>query len=114
MKIFAILFVSLFSVSAIVGQTSKQAASQTWIADVTIISPESLDHIEKGSVLIEDGRIVRVERRQGVKAPAGATVISGKGQYLIPGLIDSHVHLASVPGMGSDQLAGKEEMVKAD
>ena len=63
MKIFAILFVSVFSVSAIAGQTSKQAASRTWIADVTIISPESLDHIEKGSVLIEDGRIVRVERR---------------------------------------------------
>ena len=97
MKVFAILFMSLFSVSSIAGQASKQAASRTWIADVTIISPESLDHIEKGSVLIEDGRIVRVERRQGAKAPAGATVISGKGQYLIPGLIDSHVHLASVP-----------------
>ena len=113
MKIFAILFVSLFSVYAMAGQVPKQAASRTWIADVTIISPESLDHVEKGSVLIEDGRIVRVERRQGAKPPAGVTVISGKGEYLIPGLIDSHVHLASVPGMDFDQLGGKEEMVKA-
>jgi imidazolonepropionase-like amidohydrolase len=113
MKIFAILFVSLFSVYAMAGQVPKQAASRTWIADVTIISPESLDHVEKGSVLIEDGRIVRVERRQGAKPPAGVTVISGKGEYLIPGLIDSHVHLASVPGMDFDQMRGKEEMVKA-
>jgi hypothetical protein len=32
-----------------------------WITDVSIISLEKLDHIEKGSVLIENGRIVRVE-----------------------------------------------------
>ena len=38
-------------------------------------------------MLIEDGRIVSVERRKGTKKPAGATVVSGKGQFLIPGLI---------------------------
>jgi len=50
-------------------------------------------------VLIENGRTVSVERRKGTKKTAGAAVVSGKGQFLIPGLIDSHVHLASVPGM---------------
>jgi imidazolonepropionase-like amidohydrolase len=108
MKIFVTLFVSFFSVAAIAGQTS----SRTWISDVTIISPERLDRIETGSVLIEDGRIVRVERGPGAKKPAGATVVSGKGQYLIPGLIDSHVHLTSVPGMGFDPSGGQSEMVK--
>jgi hypothetical protein len=39
-------------------------------------------------------------------------VVSGKGQFLIPGLIDSHVHLSSVPGMDSDQARGKSEMIK--
>src|SRR6202035_77000 len=55
----------------------------------------------------------RVERRRGVKKPDGATVVSGKGQFLIPGLIDSHVHLASVPGMGFDQIGGRSERIKA-
>jgi len=73
-------------------------ANRIWITDVTIISPESLDHVGKGSVLIENGRIVRVERNALAKKPAGAKVVSGNGQFLIPGLIDSHVHLASVPG----------------
>jgi imidazolonepropionase-like amidohydrolase len=76
-----------------------------------IVSPESLDHIGNGSVLIEDGRITRVDRNQKAKPPAGATVVSGNGQYLIPGLIDSHVHLASVPGMSFDQSDGKQKMV---
>jgi imidazolonepropionase-like amidohydrolase len=76
------------------------------------ISPENLDHIEKGSVLIENGRIVSVERKTGAKKPAGATVVDGKGQFLIPGLIDSHVHLTSVPGMSFDQTESKPEMIK--
>jgi hypothetical protein len=76
----------------------------------------NLDHIEKGSVLIESGRIVSVERRNGAKKPAGATVVSGEGQFLIPGLIDSHVHLASIPGMSPEvsfgQAEGKPAMIK--
>lgn len=118
--IFAILFVSLFSVADLMGleglrskQVADQAANQIWISDVTIISPERLDHVQTGSVLIEDGRIVRVERRQGAKKPAGATVVDGKGQFLIPGLIDSHVHLASVPGIGFDQIGNNAEMIRA-
>jgi imidazolonepropionase-like amidohydrolase len=112
MKIFAIVFASFFSITAFADSASNQTASRTWITDVTIISPENLDHIERGSVLIENGRIVRVERKQGEKKPAGATVVSGKGQFLIPGLIDSHVHLASVPGMSFDQDQSKP-MIKA-
>lgn len=78
---------------------SKPAPRRTWITDVTIISPESLAHLARGSVLIEDGRIARVDRSASARPPAGATVVSGQGGFLIPGLIDSHVHLASVPGV---------------
>src|ERR1700680_5087379 len=113
MKMFVIIFASLFSIVAIADPASSQVASRTWITDVTIISPEQLDHIGQGSVLIENGRIVSVERKKGAKKPAGAAVVSGKGQFLIPGLIDSHVHLASVPGMDSDQEEGKPEVIRA-
>jgi imidazolonepropionase-like amidohydrolase len=98
MKIFFFLFAALLPVAAIAQPSPNQEPQRIWITDVRILSPEKLDHIDKGSVLIEDGRIVRVERREGAKKPAGVTVVSGEGQFLIPGLIDSHVHLASVPG----------------
>jgi len=78
------------------------AGQQTWITNVKLVSPEKLDRIDKGSVLIEDERIVRVERAA-AKAPKGARVIDGKGGYLTPGLIDSHVHLFAVPGMSFEQ-----------
>ena len=101
-----------FSIFALADSASNRAANRTWITDVTIISPEKLDHIEQGNVLIENGRIVRVERRTGAKKPDGATVVSGKGQFLIPGLIDSHVHLAFPPGMSDAQLESKSDAMK--
>jgi imidazolonepropionase-like amidohydrolase len=97
---------------AFAASASGQAAGRTWITDVTIVSPENLDHIEKGSVLIEDGRIVSVERKKWASKKTGATVVSGKGQFLIPGLIDSHVHLAVVPGMNFPVPEGEREMIK--
>src|SRR3984893_11365803 len=109
MKIFAITFASLLPIAAIAQVAPNQALERTWITDVNIVSPEKLDHIEKGSVLIERGRIVSVERRKGAKKPAGATVVSGKGQFLIPGLIDSHVHLASIPGVRPEVSFGQTE-----
>jgi Amidohydrolase family len=112
-KMFAITFALLLSGAAIAQSRGSQAAKRTWITDVCIISSEMLDHIQKGSVLIENGRIVSVERTKGAKKPAGARVVLGKGQFLIPGLIDSHVHLTLVPGMSDEQSANKSEIVKA-
>jgi imidazolonepropionase-like amidohydrolase len=111
MKTFAVLLTLLFSVPTFAGSEAHQSANRIWITDVFIVSPEKLDHIEKGSVLIDNGRITRVESGGKAKKPHGATVVSGKGEYLIPGLIDSHVHLASIPGMTWDQSASKQTMV---
>jgi hypothetical protein len=84
-------------------------AAPTWITNVRLVSPEKLDRIEKGSVLVDGERIIRVERGAGRK-PAGATVVDGKGYFLTPGLIDSHVHLHQVPGMVAEPDAALRAM----
>lgn len=112
MKIFTMTTTLLLSTAAMANPAPAQATDRTWITDVTIVSPEKLDRLERGSVLIENGRIVSVERKQGTKKPAGATVVSGKGQFLIPGLIDSHVHLVSLPGMMPGHVESKPAMAK--
>src|SRR5580704_6984059 len=115
MKKVATLFTLLISVAAFAGSGSKPKPDRIWITDAILISPENLDHIEKGSVLIEDGRITRVERTEKAKPPDGAIVVSGNGQYLIPGLMDSHVHLSSIPGIGMmpDQVKLDEPLAKS-
>jgi imidazolonepropionase-like amidohydrolase len=99
MMFFSLLLALLFSIAASDGPASDESSRRPiWITDVTIVSPENLAHVASGSVLIENGRIARVEKA-GTRPPAGANVVSGEGGFLIPGLIDSHLHLASVPGV---------------
>jgi len=109
MKIFALLLGLLLPVAILAQPSPSPVPERIWITDVRLVSPEKLDHIDKGSVLIENGRIVRVERKEGAKTPAGASVILAEGQFLIPGLIDSHVHLASVPGERPEVSFGPAE-----
>ncbi|MGA7929401.1 MAG: amidohydrolase family protein [Candidatus Sulfotelmatobacter sp.] len=116
MKLFTLVLWLLFSIVIFADSaSSQQGPSRICITDVTIISPENLDHIAEGNVLVENGRIVSVERGKATKKPADAAMVSGKGQFLIPGLIDSHVHLAAIPGMqfesSFDPNAAKPAMV---
>jgi imidazolonepropionase-like amidohydrolase len=100
MKFVFLVLALLVSGSASARPASKKSKpTRTWITDVTIVSPENLEHLDRGSVLIENGHIARVNRKANAKPPAGTMVVSGEGAFLIPGLIDSHVHLASVPGI---------------
>jgi imidazolonepropionase-like amidohydrolase len=103
-----VLFAALISVLS----SPAPAADTIWIGNVTIVSPERLDRIEAGSVLIEDGRIAAVERGAGGRPPQGARQVDGKGYFLTPGLIDSHVHLHAVPGMNAGQSAARAEMTR--
>jgi imidazolonepropionase-like amidohydrolase len=110
MKRLATLFILLLSFVAFASSGSKPEPNRIWITDVIIISPENLDHLQKGGVLIEDGRIVRVERTPNAKSPPGALEVSGNGQYLIPGLMDSHVHVSSFPADIPEQVKLNEPL----
>ena len=62
-------------------------------------------------VVIREGRIVSVGTESPGTAGPGITVIAGAGKYVVPGLIDGHVHLASVPGMLPDHESAMPEVV---
>jgi len=49
------------------------------------------------SVLVEGERLKAVAADAEIAAPAGARVVDLSGKYLLPGLIDSHEHLATPP-----------------
>lgn len=69
--------------------------AEVLIKDVQIISKEG--HISKPMhVHIKDGLIQAIA--QELPSLSAVEIIDGKGRYLIPGLIDSHVHLNGIPG----------------
>ncbi|RDZ27237.1 amidohydrolase family protein [Lysobacter silvisoli] len=72
------------------------AAPGDWlITDVTVIPADTDEVLAHRDVLIRDGRIAAVAERGQARAPRGAQRIDGQGKYLIPGLVDAHVHIAT-------------------
>jgi imidazolonepropionase-like amidohydrolase len=67
------------------------------IRGATVIDTVGTRDVDNATVVVRDGRIVSVAR--GGKAPKGARVIEARGQYLIPGLIDGHVHFFQSGGL---------------
>ncbi|MGI9242864.1 MAG: amidohydrolase family protein, partial [Verrucomicrobiales bacterium] len=86
MKLTAILLAALSPFSF---AQEEEKPSHTHITNVTIFDGVN-EQTTEGSVLIEDNLIKEVGAD--VKTPEGATVIDGGGKFLMPGLIDSHVH----------------------
>ena len=79
------------------------SAHEVRIDHVTVVSPERPSPLRDVSVSIKDDRIVAVGRS--VRSGGDSTdieIIDGKGLYLAPGLIDSHVH-ADLPGIEDAQ-----------
>src|SRR6266852_1441995 len=48
--------------------------------------------IENGSIYVHNGKIAAIGKT--VEAPANATVIDASGKWVMPGIIDSHSHIA--------------------
>lgn len=63
-------------------------AEPTTITNVNILSPDGSHFIENQTVRLEKGKIISTNNL----LSKGSLVINGQGKYLIPGLIDSHVH----------------------
>jgi imidazolonepropionase-like amidohydrolase len=64
------------------------------IRDVQLITMTGEQVLSGRSVLIGNGVIEAIGGSE-LHPPAGAVVIEGRGRYLLPGLIDMHVHLNS-------------------
>lgn len=65
------------------------------IRNVNVLAPDGEQFIPDQSILVKQNEIVAID--SAVNYPSGATIIDGKGKYLIPGLIDAHVHLFKSP-----------------
>lgn len=70
--------------------------------------------IADAALLIEDGLIAAVGRQADIAVPDGATEINDfAGQWVMPGMIDTHVHL-TMPGDGSDGQSFVEQRSDLD
>lgn len=81
--IFALLLLFIMSTASFAGDLVIQGGTVLTVTNGVI---------ENGSILIRDGKIAAIG--ESVTIPPGADVINAEGKYIMPGIIDSHSHLA--------------------
>ncbi|OBP17026.1 hypothetical protein A5320_05370 [Rheinheimera sp. SA_1] len=73
------------------------------IEHVTVLSPERDSALTDQNVLIQNGLIVSISKANvGHQFPTAIKRIDGRGRFLTPGLMDSHVHVSNTPGLLPD------------
>jgi imidazolonepropionase-like amidohydrolase len=85
----------LLALLATAAQAKGPGDGMVYITGVTVVHPEreGAAALEPHStVIIRGDRIQSVMQNVTLELPQGATVINGYGKYLIPGIVDAHVH----------------------
>ncbi|MFJ2054890.1 amidohydrolase family protein [Streptomyces sp. NPDC087908] len=61
----------------------------------TLLDPATGEVTEDAVVVIEDGTVRAAGRRGTVAAPHGVEVLDAHGRWILPGLVDAHIHLST-------------------
>ena len=69
----------------------KTTSSPLAIKNVNVLSTDCTQMLDSLTVLIKNGKIEEVAKE--IIIPKEYKTIDGTGQYLIPGLVDTHAHL---------------------
>jgi imidazolonepropionase-like amidohydrolase len=80
------------------GAQAQAQSAQTAIVGGTVVDGNGGPPIPDAVVVIDGTRITAVGRRGAVPVPAGARQIDARGRWILPGLIDTNVHLSLYGG----------------
>ncbi len=81
----------------------------TLYRDVSLFDSASAGMAAHRSILVKGERIAEVGGAD-LAAPEGAKIVEGKDAFVIPGLIDSHVHLATLPNRAEAEAIMRRDL----
>ena len=84
------------------GGTAAPAMERLAIVGATVLPMTDMERLEDQTILIEGDRIVSVGPRAQVRVPEGYRTIAAHGRFVMPGLVDMHIHLSPEPGKAGD------------
>ena len=88
----AVVLATLLAAPATAQDRLRADAPDDWlIQDATVLTVTN-GTIENGDILVRDGDIARVGTN--LSAPSGAEVYDASGEYVMPGIIEAHQHIA--------------------
>ena len=95
------------------GSSSGPAGAATYaIVDVNVLDVERGVAVRGQTVLVAGDRIERIGDSAELEVPGGVDAIDGRGRYLMPGLVDAHVHFFDAPVFGRTMVANGVVLVR--
>ena len=98
--------------AVLVVMSPAYAATVTVLKDFTLIDGTGRAAVANSALIIDAGRISWVGPVSRLKIPAGATVVDLPKKFVIPGLIDNHVHVGLVQDVTQDIKFYSRELVE--
>ena len=97
MKVFRVLspLLCVAAAVALAFACARPAGSSLAITNVTVIDVINGTPRAGQTVVVSGERILAVGDTAGIPLPRGARLVDGTGRFLIPGLVDMHVHLTA-------------------
>ncbi len=92
-----LIVAALFGLIAAVPTTGDNPRSKAVAYRAARIYTAAGAPIEKGVLVVQDGKIVDVGAENAVSIPSGAAVVNLEGKTIIPGLVDTHSHIGIWP-----------------
>lgn len=77
-------------------------STATVLRNFTLIDGNGITPIANAALVIDDGRITWVGPASQLQAPQGAAVQDLSGKFVMPGIVDLHVHVAESDGITQD------------
>jgi imidazolonepropionase-like amidohydrolase len=90
---------------------TESATATTAIMGGTLIDGRGGPPMPDAVIVLRGDRIVSVGPRGRIAIPRGATVIDARGRWVLPGMIDNHVHAGGVTALAEWTRAGVTTLV---
>jgi imidazolonepropionase-like amidohydrolase len=90
--ILPMMLAAVFVAASACGADQSHISTAIAVVGATIIDGTGQSAIPRGTVLIEGDRIVAVGPSDEVEVPAGAQIVRADARWIMPGMIDLHVH----------------------
>ena len=92
-----LLLAILLLTTSVAGQPARSSREAKVVAfvNVNVIPMDRERVLQNQTVIVSDGTITTIGDAKRTKPPTGAQIVDGTNKFLIPGLMDMHVHLFS-------------------
>jgi len=98
-KVFLSTFLTLLWISLTSITPAQDVSSLKAIVGVTLVNTDGTEPIKNVVILVEGSKIAKVGTVKKVKIPKDAKIINAEGKWIIPGLVDAHIHFFQSAGL---------------